>query len=112
MKRVEAIIRPHKIDEVKDALLALEIQGMTVTEVKGFGRQRGHDEMYRGSEYIEQFLPKLKIEVIVPAEKVPEAVEAIRRAAHTGKIGDGKIAVTAVEHLLRIRTGETGEDAI
>jgi nitrogen regulatory protein P-II 1 len=112
MKKLEAIIRPHKIDEVKDRLLELGIQGMTVSEVKGFGRQRGHDETYRGSEYIENFIPKIKLELVLPGDKVGEAIEAIRQVCRSGKIGDGKIWITPVEHLLRIRTGETGDDAL
>ncbi len=112
LKKIEAIIRPHKIDDVKDAVLSCGVRGMTVTEVQGFGRQHGHDELYRGSEYIEHFIPKAKVEVVVPAERALEVVEAIRKAARTGKVGDGKIFVTSVEHAVRIRTGETGEDAV
>jgi nitrogen regulatory protein P-II 1 len=112
MKKVEAIIKPFKLDEVKEALSGVGVQGITVTEVKGFGRQRGHTELYRGAEYVVDFLPKVKIEVVVPENQVEPALEAIIKSARTGKIGDGKIFVTAVEHVVRIRTGETNEAAI
>ncbi len=112
MKRLEIIIRPHKVDEVKDALTGIGIQGMTVTEVRGFGRQKGHTEMYRGAEYSITFLPKIRIEVLLPDTLVEKAVEAATKAARTGKIGDGKITVSAVEQVIRIRTGERGEAAI
>ena len=112
MKKIEAIIKPFKLDDVKDALNALGINGMTVTEVKGFGRQKGHTELYRGAEYVVDFLPKVKIEVVVKDDIVQRAVEAIAGAAKTGQIGDGKIFVSSLEEAMRIRTGETGEDAI
>lgn len=112
MKRVEAIIKPFKLDDVKEAVQAIGIQGITVTEVKGCGRQKGHTEIYRGSEYVVDFLPKVKLEVVVPEEGVAELVETIRKAAHTGRIGDGKIIVSSVDEIVRIRTGETGEAAI
>ena len=112
MKKIEAIIKPFKLEEVKAALMALEIQGMTVAEVKGFGRQKGHTEIYRGSEYTVDFLPKVKIEIVVADMLANAAVEAIAKAAKTGKIGDGKIFVSAVESAVRIRTGETGEQAV
>jgi len=112
MKKIEAIIKPFKLEEVKEALSSLGIQGMTVIEVKGFGRQKGHTEIYRGSEYTVDFLPKIKIEVVVPDKLVNPAVEAIARAARTGKIGDGKVFVSPVENIVRIRTGESGEEAI
>ena len=112
MKKVEAIIKPFKLEEVKDALNALGIQGMTVTEVKGFGRQKGHTELYRGAEYIVDFLPKVKIEVVVREEILDDVLDAIAKAAKTGRIGDGKIFVFPVENAVRIRTGETGEDTI
>jgi nitrogen regulatory protein P-II 1 len=112
MKKIEAIIKPFKLEDVKSALTALDIQGMTVAEVKGFGRQKGHTEIYRGSEYTVDFLPKVKIEIVVADTQVGPAVEAIAKAAKTGKIGDGKIFVYAVESALRIRTGETGEQAV
>jgi nitrogen regulatory protein P-II 1 len=112
MKMVEAIVKPFKLDEVKDALTKAGIQGMTVDEVKGFGRQKGHTELYRGAEYSVDFLPKVKIQVLVPDEKAAQVVEAIVQGARTGKIGDGKIFVTAVEEVVRIRTGERGSDAI
>jgi nitrogen regulatory protein PII len=112
MKKVEAIIKPFKLDEVKDALAEVGIQGMTVTEVKGFGRQRGHTELYRGAEYVVDFLPKAKIEVAVADDLVERAMEAISAAARTGKVGDGKIFVTALEQALRIRTGESGDGAL
>ena len=109
MKKVEAIIKPFKLDEVKQALSEIGIAGLTATEVKGFGRQKGHTELYRGAEYVVDFLPKVKIEVVVPENLVEQAIEAIVKAARTGKIGDGKIFVTSVEQVVRIRTGETNE---
>ena len=112
MKMVEAIVKPFKLDEVKEALTKAGIQGMTVEEVKGFGRQKGHTELYRGAEYSVDFLPKVKIQIIVPDEKAAEVVQVITDAAKTGKIGDGKIFVTNVEEVIRIRTGEKGPDAI
>jgi len=112
MKKIEAIIKPFKLDEVKNALTKIGVQGMTVTEVKGFGRQRGHTEVYRGAEYKIDFLPKVKIELITTDEIVLQAIETIERAAKTGKIGDGKIFLFPVEEVIRIRTGERGRDAI
>jgi nitrogen regulatory protein PII len=112
MKKVEAIIKPFKLEEVKDALSALGLEGMTVSEVKGFGRQKGHTEIYRGSEYTVDFLPKIKIEVVLSDSLVDQAVSAIVKAAKTGKIGDGKIFVTKIENAVRIRTEETGESAV
>jgi nitrogen regulatory protein P-II 1 len=112
MKKIEAIIKPFKLDEVKEALQEVGLQGITVTEAKGFGRQKGHTELYRGAEYVVDFLPKVKIEVVLPDANVEAAVEAIKEAAQTGRIGDGKIFVSPVEQVIRIRTGETGEDAI
>ncbi|QGM46481.1 P-II family nitrogen regulator [Methylocystis heyeri] len=112
MKKIEAIIKPFKLDEVKEALQAAGLQGITVTEAKGFGRQKGHTELYRGAEYVVDFLPKVKIEIVLADESVDRAVEAIRKAAQTGRIGDGKIFVSNVEGAIRIRTGETGLDAI
>jgi nitrogen regulatory protein P-II 1 len=112
MKKVEAIIKPFKLDDVKDALNEIGVKGITVTEVKGFGRQKGHTELYRGAEYVVDFLPKVKLEIIAKDENVPAIIEAIEKAARTGKIGDGKIFVTPVEEIIRIRTGERGEDAI
>lgn len=112
MKKIEAIIKPFKLEEVKSALAELGIQGLTVSEVKGFGRQKGHTEIYRGSEYAVDFLPKIKIEVVLADAQVAAVVEAIVKAAKTGKIGDGKIFVSSVESVLRIRTGETGEQAV
>jgi nitrogen regulatory protein P-II 1 len=112
MKMVEAIIKPFKLDEVKEALTKAGIQGMTVEEVKGFGRQKGHTELYRGAEYSVDFLPKVKIQIIVPDDKAAEVVQVITDAAKTGKIGDGKIFVSNVEEVIRIRTGEKGPDAI
>jgi nitrogen regulatory protein P-II 1 len=112
MKRVEAIIKPFKLDDVKEAIQAVGIQGITVTEVKGCGRQKGHAEIYRGSEYVVDFLPKVKLEIVVSDEKAAEVVETIQKAAHTGRIGDGKIIVSSVEEIIRIRTGESGETAI
>ncbi len=112
MKKIEAIIKPFKLDEVKEALHEIGLQGMTVTEVKGFGRQRGHTELYRGAEYVVDFLPKLRVDVILSDEQLEPAIEAIAKAAHTGKIGDGKIFVTDVIDVLRIRTGERGNTAL
>ncbi len=112
MKKIEAIIKPFKLDEVKEALHEIGLQGLTVVEAKGFGRQKGHTELYRGAEYVVDFLPKVKIEVILDDDLVERAVEAIIQAARTGRIGDGKIFVTAVEEAIRIRTGEKGADAI
>jgi nitrogen regulatory protein P-II 1 len=112
MKKVEAIIKPFKLDEVKEALSAIGVQGMTVSEVKGFGRQKGHTELYRGAEYVVDFLPKVKLDIIVPDEIVSQVVDTIQRAAKTGRIGDGKIFVLPIEEVVRIRTGEKGSDAI
>jgi nitrogen regulatory protein P-II 1 len=112
MKKIEAIIKPFKIEEVKDSLSEIGIEGMTVTEVKGFGRQKGHTEIYRGSEYTVDFLPKIKLEVVLADEVVESAVKAISEAAKTGKIGDGKIFILPVENAIRIRTGETGNQAV
>jgi len=112
MKKVEAIIKPFKLDEVREALSEIGVTGLTVTEVKGFGRQKGHTELYRGAEYVVDFLPKVKVEVIVADNLVERAIEAVVRAARTGKIGDGKIFVTGVEQVVRIRTGESGEAAV
>jgi nitrogen regulatory protein P-II 1 len=112
MKKIEAIIKPFKLDEVRESLSTIGINGLTVTEVKGFGRQKGHTELYRGAEYVVDFLPKIKLELVVSDEMVEAAIEAIIKAAHTGKIGDGKIFVTTIEQVIRIRTGETGESAI
>ena len=112
MKKIEAIVKPFKLDEVKEALTDIGITGMTITEVKGFGRQKGHAEVYHGAEYIVDFLPKVKIEVVVRAEIAQDAVDAIQKAAQTGKIGDGKIFVSQIDEAIRIRTGETGRDAI
>lgn len=112
MKKIEAIIKPFKLEEVKEALSSLGIEGMTVTEVKGFGRQKGHTEIYRGSEYTVDFLPKIKLEVVLSDEQVEEAVAAIIKAAKTGKIGDGKVFITPIENAVRIRTGELGEQAV
>src|ERR1700757_2062072 len=112
MKKIEAIIKPFKLDEVKEALHEVGIKGITVTEAKGFGRQKGHTELYRGAEYVVDFLPKVKIEVVMEDALVERAVEAIQQAAHTGRIGDGKIFVTTIDEAIRIRTGERGRDAI
>ncbi|MBA4349288.1 MAG: transcriptional regulator [Thermodesulfovibrio sp.] len=112
MKKIEAIIKPFKLDEVKDALNEIGIQGMTVTEIKGFGRQKGHTELYRGAEYVVDFIPKIKIEIVVSDSLVQKVVNAIETAAKTGKIGDGKIFVYPVEDVVRIRTGERGESAV
>lgn len=112
MKKIEAIIKPFKLDEVREALSELGVSGLTVTEVKGFGRQKGHTELYRGAEYVVDFLPKIKVDVVISAELLDTAVEAIIKAAHTGKIGDGKIFISTVEQVIRIRTGETNETAL
>jgi nitrogen regulatory protein P-II 1 len=112
MKKIEAIIKPFKLDEVREALSEMGVSGLTVTEVKGFGRQKGHTELYRGAEYVVDFLPKVKVEMILADAMVERAIEAIVKAARTGKIGDGKIFVTAVEQVIRIRTGESGEAAV
>jgi nitrogen regulatory protein P-II 1 len=112
MKKIEAVIKPFKLDEVKEALQDIGVQGITVIEAKGFGRQKGHTELYRGAEYVVDFLPKVKIEIVLSDEQVSAAVEAIRKAAQTGRIGDGKIFVSDVSEAIRIRTGETGLDAI
>ena len=112
MKKIEAIIKPFKLDEVKEALHEIGLQGITVIEAKGFGRQKGHTELYRGAEYVVDFLPKVKLEVVLVDSLLERAVEAIQSAAHTGRIGDGKIFITTVEQAIRIRTGESGDDAI
>jgi len=112
MKKIEAIIKPFKLDDVKEALNDIGIQGMTVSEVKGYGRQKGHKEIYRGAEYVVDFIPKIKIEIVVDADQAAQVVDKIREAANTGKIGDGKIFVYSVEEAVRVRTGETGVDAI
>jgi len=112
MKKIEAIIKPFKLDEVRESLSALGVSGLTVTEVKGFGRQKGHTELYRGAEYVVDFLPKVKIELVVADSMVDTAIEAIVKTARTGKIGDGKIFVSQVDQVIRIRTGETGETAV
>jgi len=112
MKKIEAIIKPFKLDEVREALSEIGVTGLTVTEVKGFGRQKGHTELYRGAEYVVDFLPKVKVEIVVADSLLERAMESIINAARTGKIGDGKIFVTAVEQVVRIRTGESGEAAI
>ena len=112
MKQINAIIKPFKLDEVREALADVGVTGLTVTEVKGFGRQKGHTELYRGAEYVVDFLPKVKVEAVVPEALVERAIEAITKAARTGKIGDGKIFVRAVEQVIRIRTGEEGEAAV
>jgi len=112
MKKIEAIIKPFKLDEVREALSDIGVTGLTVTEVKGFGRQKGHTELYRGAEYVVDFLPKIKVELVVPDSLTEPAIDAIVKAAHTGKIGDGKIFVSSVEQVIRIRTGETDEAAI
>ncbi|MBL7685344.1 MAG: P-II family nitrogen regulator [Deltaproteobacteria bacterium] len=112
MKKIEAIIKPFKLDEVKEALQEAGVQGMTVSEVKGFGRQKGHTELYRGAEYVVDFLPKIKIEIIAKDEDVSKIVEAIQKAAKTGRIGDGKIFISSMEEIIRIRTGETGGNAV
>ena len=112
MKKIEAIIKPFKLDDVKDAILKLGVSGITISEVKGFGRQKGHKEIYRGAEYVVDFLPKIKIEVVVSADMVPRVVETIKEQAYTGQIGDGKLFVLPVEKAIRIRTGEEDRDAI
>ena len=112
MKKVEAIIKPFKLDDVKEALSEIGIYGMTVTEVNGYGRQKGHKEIYRGAEYVVDFVPKIKVEIVVSDERTDEAVETVRNAANSGKIGDGKIFVSPVEQVIRVRTGETGIEAL
>jgi len=112
MKKIEAVIKPFKLDDVREALSEVGISGLTVTEVKGFGRQKGHTELYRGAEYVVDFLPKIKIEVVVATDMLESAIDAIVKSAHTGKIGDGKIFVSSVEQVVRIRTGETNESAL
>jgi nitrogen regulatory protein P-II 2 len=112
MKLVTAVVKPFKLDDVREALSEIGVQGITVTEVKGFGRQKGHTELYRGAEYVVDFLPKVKIEVAISDEQTEQVIEAVTKAANTGKIGDGKIFVTSLEQIIRIRTGETGADAI
>ncbi|OGA36453.1 MAG: transcriptional regulator [Betaproteobacteria bacterium RIFCSPLOWO2_12_FULL_64_23] len=112
MKKIDAVVKPFKLDEVREALSEIGVSGLTVTEVKGFGRQKGHTELYRGAEYVVDFLPKVKIEIVVADDMLEQAIEAIIKAARTGKIGDGKIFVTSVEQVVRIRTGETNESAI
>jgi nitrogen regulatory protein P-II 1 len=112
VKQITAVIKPFKLDEVRESLAAVGVSGLTVTEVTGFGRQKGHTELYRGAEYVVDFLPKVKVELVVADDSVENAIEAIVKAARTGKIGDGKIFVTAVEQVVRIRTGETGPDAV
>ena len=112
MTKIEAIIKPFKLDAVKDALSELGVRGLTITEVRGFGRQKGHRELFRGSEYVVELLPKMKIEVVVPDEMTTEAVSALREAANTGNIGDGKIFISELKEVIRIRTGETGPDAL
>ena len=112
MKKIEAIVKPFKLDEVREALSEVGVTGLTVTEVKGFGRQKGHTELYRGAEYVVDFLPKVKVEVVIPDSLTERAIESIVKAARTGKIGDGKIFVTSVEQVIRIRTGESGEAAV
>jgi len=112
MKKIEAIIKPFKLDDVKEALNEIGIQGMTISEVKGYGRQKGHKEIYRGAEYVVDFIPKIKVEIVVEASTADEVVDKIREAANTGKIGDGKIFVFSVEQAVRVRTGEKGKDAI
>lgn len=112
MKKIDAIIKPFKLDDVKEALNDIGIQGMTISEVKGYGRQKGHTEIYRGAEYVVDFIPKIKIEVVVPEGMLDQTVETIQESANTGKLGDGKIFVTSVERVIRVRTGEENEDAI
>jgi nitrogen regulatory protein PII len=112
MKKVEAVIKPFKLDDVKEALNEIGIQGMTISEVKGYGRQKGHKEIYRGAEYVVDFIPKIKLEIVVEAKWVDQVVEKIQQAAHTGKLGDGKIFILPVEEAVRVRTGEKGKDAI
>ncbi len=112
MKKIEAIIKPFKLDEVKESLQNIGIQGLTVTEIKGFGRQKGHTELYRGAEYIVDFIPKIKIEIVIDDKLLKKAIDTIQKTANTGKIGDGKICVTSIEEAIRIRTGEKGNNAI
>jgi len=112
MKKIEAVIKPFKLDEVREALSSIGVNGLTVTEVKGFGRQKGHTELYRGAEYVVDFLPKIKLELVVADNMVESAMDAIIKSAHTGKIGDGKIFVSEIDQVVRIRTGETGESAV
>jgi nitrogen regulatory protein PII len=112
MKKIEAIIKPHKLDDVKEGLNELGIKGMTISEVKGYGRQKGHTEIYRGAEYVVDFIPKIKIELVVPADMADQVVEKIRASANTGKIGDGKIFVMPIERVVRVRTGEENRDAV
>ncbi len=112
MKKIEAIVKPFKLDDVKEALNEIGIQGMTISEVKGYGRQKGHKEIYRGAEYVVDFIPKVKIEIIVESERADLVVEAIKKAANTGKIGDGKIFLSTIEEVIRVRTGEKGKNAI
>ncbi|SHO51427.1 P-II family nitrogen regulator [Desulfopila aestuarii] len=112
MRKIEAIIKPFKLDDVKEALNEIGIKGMTISEVKGYGRQKGHTEIYRGAEYVVDFIPKVKVEVVVPVDQVETVVEKIRNAANTNKIGDGKIFVIPVERVIRVRTGEEGQDAV
>jgi len=112
MKKIEAIIKPFKLDDVKQALSDIGLQGMTITEVKGYGRQKGHKEIYRGAEYLVDFIPKIKIEIVVAADRLDEVLETIKKSANTGKIGDGKIFVMSLEEVIRVRTGETGKEAI
>ncbi|MCG6932050.1 MAG: P-II family nitrogen regulator [Gallionella sp.] len=112
MKKIEAVIKPFKLDDVREALSEVGVSGLTVTEVKGFGRQLGHTELYRGAEYVVDFLPKIKIEAVIPTELLENAIDAILKSAHTGKIGDGKIFVSSMEQVVRIRTGETDESAL
>ena len=112
MKKIEAIIKPFKLDDVKQALNDIGLQGMTITEVKGYGRQKGHKEIYRGAEYLVDFIPKIKIEIVVPTDKVDQVIDVIKKSAYTGKIGDGKIFVMSLEQVIRVRTGESGDAAI
>jgi nitrogen regulatory protein P-II 1 len=112
MKKIEAIIKPFKLDDVKEALNEIGVQGMTISEVKGYGRQKGHKEIYRGAEYVVDFIPKVKIEIIVDSERADQVVETIEKSANTGKIGDGKIFISNIEEVIRVRTGEKGKDAI
>jgi nitrogen regulatory protein PII len=112
MKKIEAIVKPFKLDDVKQALSEIGLQGMTISEVKGYGRQKGHKEIYRGAEYLVDFIPKIKIEIVVPSDRVDTVIDTIRKAANTGKIGDGKIFVLPIEQVIRVRTGERGEEAI
>jgi nitrogen regulatory protein PII len=112
MKKIEAVIKPFKLDDVKEALNEIGVKGMTISEVKGYGRQKGHKEIYRGAEYVVDFIPKIKLEIVAPSDQVERIVETIRKSALTGKLGDGKIFVCSVEGAIRVRTGETGKDAI